>query len=542
MNVDINSSKFSVFKIMFVLLIFSSSSAYADLTSDQRVQDYTHFWNSYKQSYVFFDLKQKKYGLNWDSIREIYVTKLKNSKSDLELYNAITESQALLRDGHCFNSYFSRLKKLQNIYFQQIHFSLAEGHKIVVDAFPEGSNLKQQGVEIGDEVIRWNNKSIRQLAKQARKIIPASTDGQFWDYFASRLYIHNPLLGEPKSPEIEIVFKKPNGKTLKVLSKWHILNEPSKNINSVGVKAEGPLPIELEILDEYNLSYLKIKSWMNHENPQEQFEKIFKSVYQTDGLIIDLRGNSGGVTAWGVLFTNYLISKSEKYTPNNSWLEQNISKTLLKTFLYSANDAEIDEVYSSPEKMKLFIQKYFGINLTLQEIKEHLKDKTNQPLYVKQIINNTLNKQTEYNNPIYVLVDGGSYSTTDITLSILKDFNRIKIVGSPNGAGSGAPLPFILPNSQLVVHVPNGKAYPPSGSMIEGNSIRPDYFVTQSIEDLIENKDTALSVAITKIMKEIRPTQFFHKTQLKVDKLKKSVINWGEFNTPNFIDQSTFNN
>ncbi|MBL4772394.1 MAG: hypothetical protein JKX98_01945 [Alcanivoracaceae bacterium] len=109
------------------------SSVFADLTPDQRVEDFKSFWQSYKDAYVFFELKGNKHGVDWDAIKDGFVAKMRISTSDIELYKAVTEAQALLRDGHCYNSSFAKIRETERIYFQRIGLTLAEGHKIVVN-------------------------------------------------------------------------------------------------------------------------------------------------------------------------------------------------------------------------------------------------------------------------------------------------------------------------------------------------------------------------------------------------------------------------
>ncbi|PCJ17182.1 MAG: hypothetical protein COB02_14135 [Candidatus Cloacimonadota bacterium] len=560
-----------------------ASTIFADLTPGQRVEDFKHFWKSYKNAYVFFELKGNDFGVDWDVIKGDFITKLKTSTSDLELYRAVTEAQAMLRDGHCYNSSFSKIRETERIYFQRIGLTLAEGHKIVVNQVKAGTVFAENGVEIGDELVKWDDKSIRRLAREARKMSSASSDGQFWNSFANSLYIHSPLLGKPKRSSAKLIFRKPNGDLVPVSSKWNSADptgvpeatngwiNDSKGVQldeASKIRIEGPLPLELRIFKEYNLAYLKIDSWMKTEDPKDQLEDTFKKVQGTDGMIVDFRGNGGGVGPWGVLFSNYLISegdqkkakkswiskikdmfKGKKETteevktngkvPNDVWFERKLSKVFMKLAFPQLNDEQMNEIYASPETMQYVLKKAFDMDIDLQEINKHVVDGVIDPFYVNLTLNDRTNDVATYTKPVYVLTDGGCYSTTDITLAILKDFNRIKTVGTPNGAGSGSPIPFVLPNSGLQVHVPHARAYPPSGTMIEGRPIAPDYLVTQTIEDLKKGKDTVLTEAVARIMDEIMPTSTFNQSEVSVGKLKEPVIDWGNIPTPDFAIQAT---
>ncbi|MCO4781081.1 MAG: hypothetical protein KC646_02055 [Candidatus Cloacimonetes bacterium] len=559
------------------------SSVFADLTPDQRVEDFEAFWASYKNAYVFFDLKEGDHGVNWDAIKEDFMAKMRTSTSDLELYAAVTEAQAMLRDGHAYNSSFAKIRETERIYFQRIGLALVEGRKIVINKVPEGSVFAEKGLQIGDELVKWDGKTIRQLSKDARKRNAASSEGQFWNSFASSLYIHSPLLGKPAKSSVDLVFKKSDGELLEVKSKWQSVDPTGKPVANTWiddkkgvtldeaskVRITGPLPLELRIFKDYNLAYLKIDSWMKTEDPKQQLEDTFKKIQKTDGMVVDFRGNGGGVGPWGVLFSNYLLKEgdtkkakkswiskvkdlfkgkkgkeqgevaSSDKVPNDVWFERKLSKVFVRVAFPQLTEDQLNEIYASPETMQYVLKKAFGMEVDLAEIQKHVVDGVISPFYVNLTLNDRTNDVPTYTKPVYILTDGGCYSTTDITLAILKDFDRIKTVGTPNGAGSGSPIPFVLPNSGLQVYVPHARAYPPSGTMIEGRPITPDFLVTQTIEDLKKGKDTVLTEAVARIMEEIMPTATFEQSEVSVGDLKSPEIDWGNIPTPDFAIQAT---
>ncbi|MCJ8344928.1 S41 family peptidase [bacterium] len=551
-----------------------ASTIFADLTPDQRVEDFESFWQSYKNAYVFFDLKHKDHGVDWDSIKADFISKMRTSTSDLDLYKAVTEAQALLRDGHCYNSSFAKIRETERVYFQRIGLALVEGHKIVINKVPEGSIFAQKGLEIGDEIVKWDGKTIRQLAKAAKKMSSASSPGQFWNSFASSLYIHSPLLGKPKKSSVKLIFKKLNGDLVEVQSKWQSVDPTGKpETQSAWIDDEKGVSLDeaSKVRIKGPLPFLKIDSWMKTEDPKQQLEDTFKKIQGTDGMVVDFRGNGGGVGPWGVLFSNYLISegdqkkakkswiskikdlfkgKKEETTdqdavvadgkvPNDVWFERKLSKVFMRVSFPQLSEEEMNEIYSSPETMQYVLKKAFGMDVDLKEINDHVVNGVIDPFYVNLTLNDRTNDVATYTKPVYIFTDGGCYSTTDIALSILKDFDRIKTVGTPNGAGSGSPIPFVLPNSGLQVYVPHARAFPPSGTMIEGRPITPDFLVTQTIEDLRKGKDTVLTVAVARIMEEIMPAATFEQSDVSVGQLKSPVINWGNIPTPDFAIQAT---
>ena len=153
--------------------------------------------------------------------------------------------------------------------------------------------------------------------------------------------------------------------------------------------------------------------------------------------------------------------------------------------------------------MKAVLKKAFGLKVSVDELKKYFKDGQFEDFYVNLSLNNRINKIKPYSNPVYVLTfDGGCYSTTDICMTILAEFKRIKLIGTPNGAGSGSPIPFVLKNSGLQVYVPHARAFPPR-TMIEGRPLQPDVVLTQTKEDLVKGKNTVLTEAVRQLYEEI---------------------------------------
>jgi C-terminal processing protease CtpA/Prc len=536
---------------------FVTSSLFAELTVDERIEDFNYFWNAYKDAYVFFDLKAKDHGVDWDSAYENYISRLESSSSDKDLYRAVTEAQVLLRDGHCYNESLNKIHETEVVYIQKIKFGVAEGKKIVVKTVEQNTAFHEAGIKRGYELVSLDGKTIRQLAKEARDLMPASSPGQFWFNFAFQLYIYNPLKGKPKSRKSEWVFKDYDGNLVAVKEVWHGIPATGRGdmVNSfvdvergVGLndaekaRITGPLPMDVRIFNDLDIAYVKIDSWMKEEDPIEQFEQVFSKIKDTKGLILDFRGNGGGVGAWGVLFSNYLIGDkafSDK-TPNHSYFERNLSRTFFRARFSKAVPEMIEYIMTDPWMMWRVIKAAFKLDIPKEELMVSYRDGEFKNLYINIVLNDRVNKIKTYDKPVYVLMDGGCYSTTDICLSILNEYNRVKIYGTPNGAGSGSPIPFVLPNSGLLVYVPHARAFPPYGHMIEGRPLKPDVIVSPKLEDIAKGKDTILSVAVADLAQEIMPLAHFSNQELSLEgetaynSIGDKEEKWHEFPTPDW--------
>jgi len=578
-------------RVVWLGLALLAAPLWAELSVEERIEDFETFWESYKTAYVFFELKNKDYGVDWDAIKGDFVNRLKESTSDIELYAAITEAQTLLRDGHCYNGSFSKIRETERVYFQRIGLTIVDGKRIVVRKVVKDTEFEKQKIEVGFELVKFDGKTIRQMAKEARRRNAASSESQFWNMFASSLYIYSPLKGKPKSRSAELVFRDLDGNLINVDSPWNsadptgpadtktswIGDEGGVKLDEAVVKeVSGPLPIEVRIFEKPNIGYVRIESWMKTEDPIEQFEDVFGAIEETDGMILDLRGNGGGVGPWGVLFTNYLIDKpsdgrgkqgwiskvvdwfqaeneeagseetGDEKVPNDSWFERKLSKVFFRMAFPQLGDEMVEKIFAEPELMKTVLKQAFGLEVSEEELKKHFKDGEFEPFFVNLELNDRLNQIKPYTKPVYVLTDGGCYSTTDICLTILHEMGRITIVGTPNGAGSGSPIPFVLPHSKLQVYVPHARAFPPMGTMIEGRPLQPQFVVTQTREDLLKGKDTVLTEAVRQLLAEFTPGDTF--TEVEVDAsdgvevystLKEKEIDWGNIPMPDWAVQAT---
>ena len=489
------------FILSLIILLTPALSFGAPLTTEQLREDFEQFWSSYKEAYVFWELKGEDYGVDWDQLRQEYEPTLAKVTNKKELLRLITEMQTRLHDGHCGNEGMTAVGPIALI--RGVAFVETTGHKIHVRAVAPGSVIAAEGVETGDELLVWKGQPVQKLARQARSLFGASSEGQFWSLFAQLLHVHHPFLGEPDEKCV-CSFKKPDGTIINAELPWEFINPAGGKAGPslaqvIQIDAEGPLPMKAMIFQDMNVAYVSLQSFMKPEFPKEQLDKIFSAIKDTDALILDLRGNGGGVGPWGVLLANYMVEEG----PNDAYMERLYSKTFFRAILAQMPPAQIDAMLANPQYIKMILDK-MGIDVTLEEVQSHFVDGQYKPFYHSTKLSEMVPQDltpgvAPYLKPVYALTNGGCFSTTDICLKLLKEFNRVTIVGTPNGAGSGSPIPITLPNSKVKVMVPHARAYPPSGEMIEGRPLTPDHIVEVTQEDLIKGVDrhivTALAIA-----------------------------------------------
>jgi carboxyl-terminal processing protease len=98
--------------------------------------------------------------------------------------------------------------------------------------------------------------------------------------------------------------------------------------------------------------------------------------------------------------------------------------------------------------------------------------------------------------PMVLLVDGGTASASEIVAGALQDHNRAALIGEKTfGKGSVQLIYELSDRSRL--HVTVAKWFTPDGNAIDGTGLRPDIEVLYTEEDRAAERDPQLERAIS---------------------------------------------
>ncbi len=107
-----------------------------------------------------------------------------------------------------------------------------------------------------------------------------------------------------------------------------------------------------------------------------------------------------------------------------------------------------------------------------------------------------------FTKPIFVLIDGGSASASEILSGALKDNNRATIVGKKSfGKGLVQEINKLPDGSAM--HITIQKYLTPAGTDINKKGIEPDITVEITKEDIENNRDPQLQRANDELLKQI---------------------------------------
>lgn len=219
-------------------------------------------------------------------------------------------------------------------------------------------------------------------------------------------------------------------------------------------------------LSRYPIDVLQFK--FKHEL-KKSFKQVEKDSIQH--LIVDFRGNGGGFIPNVNRFLSYILPSSFLITDT--------------VFVKKAALRKMAPLYTIiPPIIAAFLYKPYNDSLYYR------KAKNPKPFSVA--------KKYHFNNDLYFLMDGGSYSATVFTLSIAHDHQVGTFIGEQPGGTTWGSFAitwddFKLPNSKIRIHLPLFKMYhylPNHRS--KTLFLQPDFDVGYNFDDFMKMQDSVL--------------------------------------------------
>jgi hypothetical protein len=221
--------------------------------------------------------------------------------------------------------------------------------------------------------------------------------------------------------------------------------------------------------------YLDINSFFFGEN-QHDFEVFLDDFFsamkkeKTENLIIDIRGNQGGLRENTVLLYSYLTN--QKFTQR---LSAHIkSKKIDPTYIVNM---ERDEI----EGIEEYLQEHFAKN---KNISDNL-----QALMIPQ--------KEFFDKNVFVLIDGNTFSAGAEFALLAKNDKRIKLIGKEESGGNyyqhvgDISFVYILPNTEsfFKMSLVGIKQFAKDKNSNKNAGIMPDVLVRETYQDFITNND-----------------------------------------------------
>lgn len=232
--------------------------------------------------------------------------------------------------------------------------------------------------------------------------------------------------------------------------------------------------LEYSFVDEGKIARLKIFNFMD-EDGEALLKRVFATMQENGAqtLVLDLRDNRGGIDSLGRLLFSYLIDTPFSYFDS-------IRVTRDKYSFGQYADRPTPE-YSNSEVE------------TRPDGKFDLRD---------TLIGLQQPSLPTFKGRLFILINGGSFSTTAEFLTQAHTHQRASFIGEESGGGyfgntAGEFVILTLPNTKVRLNVPFETTYAHTqNSHAADRGVMPDYPVQRTIEDYLMGRDPELELAL----------------------------------------------
>jgi carboxyl-terminal processing protease len=387
MRVDMNK-KYTIILISLVAIIFFAFTLQDVLFKTQAQRLFLTSWDELREEYYDKTLNDQ----DWDKWRLKYVNEIETKEDAYIAIDSIIESlddpyTRFLRPDEFEEQNIGISSKLYGI---GVNISEIKGKTTIVGVLDD-TPAKKVGLKAGDIILKVNKEDIKGYKiNDVAKLVRGPAE--------SKVTIE--ILRDKK-----IIIYKIKRKEIKIKT------------------------VKLDMTE--NIAHITISSFLSQDTPVEVQEALDKSS-KAKGIILDLRGNTGGLLPNAVIIANMFLPKGNIV----SIVDRNGKKT----------------------------------NIEAQSNYEYIK------------------------KPLVILINQGSASASEILSGALKDYNRAVLVGEKTfGKGLVQKIETIQDDNGLNITI--AKYLTPSGKDINKKGIEPDYKVEYTKADFLAKKDPQLNKA-----------------------------------------------
>ncbi len=446
-------SRVILFALLLMGLASPASAQYSDADRDLDLQSFDQVWSTINAKH--WDLE----GVDWEGAREELRPKIESASSRRESRRILSQLLERLGQSHFGiipSSAAALLEKPKEddpkdpalSEAKERLRSVAKSEKAVIGGagvsgltvrdvngaalvthVMKGTPAEERGIRPGWEILRIGSDDVRERIARLRESLPQNT-----------------MMGLIINATIAARLNRSAGRTIEVTFRTGANDEKTLSFETVPHPEKpvrfGNMP-EMRVLFESKqledgVGYVRITSFFDVVYLVTHFRRAIEEFEDAPGLVIDLRGNPGGIGALAMSLAGFLVEESE-----------DDEEMRLGTMITRSSEV------------------HFGINP----------------------------RDIQFTGPLALLVDEDSASTTEIFAGGMQDLGRARVFGVTT-AGAALPSTFLtLANGdQLQYAIANYISV--SGKALEADGVTPDEVVVPTRERLLAEGDPILSAAL----------------------------------------------
>ncbi|MEZ5357416.1 MAG: S41 family peptidase [Candidatus Zixiibacteriota bacterium] len=417
-------------------------------TSENLAEDYNYFLATMKKYHP--NLTRESTSLE-PHTRRMYNTiyrldsqtqQINRSMSLLEFYTFIRQASALIQCGHTRlwigSEFWKGIKQYKKHFPLQVYYRDYKAY-----ALEDFSN--EQAIPAGSEIVTINGQQMLFLIEHFRSIIGA--DGVNVQYKTAEMNrlpfgLFPGSIAFPQSYEVSYIIP---GDSIESMT--HISALPYMEIlrrqKEVHPQDSPWPPYVFDIIDDSVAAIITIPDFVSAYDYKNKIAESFEIIRDKgiSHLIIDVRGNDGGDPYVAAELLNHIIDSAYIYFSHN---------------VYGYGD---------------------------------LKDRI-EP------------ESPNFNGDLYVLADGGGFSTTGHFLSLIRYYDLGVIIGDTSGGSyicNGCYDEITLPHTKISVMYPRCRYATAVTGFDEFRGIAPDTIIKPTIGDIINDRDPVMDYVLERI-------------------------------------------
>lgn len=446
-------------------LLEEKASETPDFSSKGILQSFDSLLELLTQRYAYKEFHR----IDWTATRArfrplaVELDKTKNVSGYSDLLRDLAFS---FKDGHvnAITPYALKMewfKKLGELWSGNVGVSLARlsDGRVCVTALRPNSAAANAGWRIGTEIVKVGGKSISERLADIPQFASSGIEERIEEIKMRR------LISFPIGTKMEVEYRLPGESTLqKATLTTEAGDEPSYPTYPRNVTQ----PFSYEFLEEGAIGYVQ---WRSFESPNlniANWEHFLASMAGRPGMIIDLRGNGGGLETLYYTMASYLFSK-EKPAPVK-WSDRYEFNGLTNKFELARGSS--NKIYSPREELA-------------------------------------------FSGKVIILVDSGTASSAEFFSKYLQVQGRARVIAESSTDGAGGSMRQVLLPEKIVFTYTGGQIYKEGTKVpiIEGIGVKADLRIPISLENeaaKFAGHDVVLEAAVKLLAQNSRNRESIH--------------------------------